>query len=56
MTHPLASGGAERAASVAPPTDFLDGFIATTHMDACPDFEVIAFFCGKSRHQSHLRE
>lgn len=28
MTHPLASGGAERAASVAPPTDFLDGFIS----------------------------
>ena len=28
MTHPLASGGAERAATVAPPTDFLDGFIS----------------------------
>lgn len=28
MTHPLASGGAENAASVAPPTDFLDGFIS----------------------------
>lgn len=28
MTHPLASGGAERAAPVAPRTDFLDGFIS----------------------------
>lgn len=28
MTHPLASGGAERAAPVAPPPDFLDGFIS----------------------------
>lgn len=28
MTHSLASGGAERAATVAPPTDFLDGFIS----------------------------
>jgi len=28
MTQPLAPGGAERAASVAPPTDFLDGFIS----------------------------
>jgi len=28
MTHPLASGGAERAATVAPPADFLDGFIS----------------------------
>jgi hypothetical protein len=28
MTHPLASGGAERPATVAPPTDFLDGFIS----------------------------
>lgn len=28
MTQPLASGGAERAATGAPPTDFLDGFIS----------------------------
>lgn len=28
MTHPLASGGADRASTVAPPTDFLDGFIS----------------------------
>lgn len=28
MTHPLASGGAERAATVTPPADFLDGFIS----------------------------
>jgi len=28
MTHPLAPGGAESAATVAPPTDFLDGFIS----------------------------
>lgn len=28
MTQPLAPGGAERAATVAPPTDFLDGFIS----------------------------
>jgi hypothetical protein len=34
MTHPLASGGAERAATVAPPTDFLDGFISEEHYAA----------------------
>ena len=28
MTYPLAPGGAEQAASVAPPADFLDGFIS----------------------------
>ena len=28
MTHPLASGGAERGATVAPPADFLEGFIS----------------------------
>lgn len=28
MTQPLAYGGAKSAASVAPPTDFLDGFIS----------------------------
>ena len=28
MTHSLAPGGAERAATIAPPTDFLDGFIS----------------------------
>lgn len=28
MTQSIASGGAERSASVAPPTDFLDGFIS----------------------------
>lgn len=28
MTHPLASGGAEKAATVAQPSDFLDGFIS----------------------------
>lgn len=28
MTQPLAPGGAERVATVAPPTDFLDGFIS----------------------------
>ncbi|MFW5655949.1 MAG: hypothetical protein ACOCYW_09965 [Roseicyclus sp.] len=28
MTQPLAPGGAERAATVAPPADFLDGFIS----------------------------
>ena len=28
MTHPLAPGGAERAATVTPPPDFLDGFIS----------------------------
>lgn len=28
MTQPLAPRGAERAASVAPPADFLDGFIS----------------------------
>lgn len=28
MTQPLAPGGAERAATVAPPADFFDGFIS----------------------------
>ena len=28
MTQPLASGGAERAATVAPPPDFREGFIS----------------------------
>ena len=28
MTSPHASGGAEKAATVAPPADFLDGFIS----------------------------
>jgi len=28
MTQPIASRGAERATTVAPPTDFLDGFIS----------------------------